>query len=122
MNPLDPGCLSFHEVLPSLPHLTPTLICSIKRFRPFLNASTTLFLLPSVFVNAGDNLVMADDVAMPSNPPVEAIDKEKFEEATFDETPLNEVVLEANVFQWPREEEPPRRVVRIRVDRSAWDH
>jgi len=27
-----------------------------------------------------------------------------------------------NVSQRPREEEPSRRVVRTRVDRSAWDH
>ncbi len=97
MNPLDLGCSSFHEVTPSLPHLMPTLICSIKRPRPFLNASTALFLLPSVFVNACDNLVMADDVATPSNPLVATVDKEKLEEATLDETPLDEVALKVNV-------------------------
>jgi hypothetical protein len=80
-----------------------------------------LFLLPSVFVDACDNLVMAADVAMPSNPPIATIDKEKFEEAMLDETPLNEVALEVNVSQWPHEEEPSRRVVRTRVDHSAWD-
>ncbi len=62
-----------------------------------------MFFLPSVFVNVGDNLVMADDVVTPSNPPVATVDKEKFEEATLDGTPLDEVVFEVNVSQWPRE-------------------
>ncbi len=26
------------------------------------------------------------------------------------------------IYQWPCEEEPPRRVVGTRVDHSAWDH
>jgi hypothetical protein len=26
-----------------------------------------------------------------------------------------------NVFQWSHKEEPSRRVVRIQIDRSAWD-
>ncbi len=51
-----------------------------------------------------------------SNPPVAPVDKEEFEEA-----PLDEVALEMNVFQQLREEKPSRRVVRIRVVRSAWD-
>ncbi len=67
-----------------------------------------MFLLPSVFVDADDNLVMADDVAMPSNPPVVAVDKEKLKEATIDGKPLDEVALEVNVFQQPCEEEPSR--------------
>ncbi len=46
---------------------------------------------------------MADDVATPSNPPVAPVDKEELEEASLD----------VNVFQWLREEEPSRRVVRI---------
>jgi hypothetical protein len=62
-----------------------------------------LFLLPSIFVDAGDNLVMANDVATPSNPSVIVVDKEKLEEATLDE-----VALEVNVSQRPREEEPSR--------------
>jgi hypothetical protein len=70
------------------------------------------------FVDVGDNLAMADDVATPSNPLVAIVDKEKLEEVTFDgtpfdetsfdETPLNEVALEVNVSQRPREEEPSR--------------
>jgi len=54
---------------------------------------------------------MADDVAMPSNPPVAPVEQEKLEEA-----PLNVIVSQRS-----REEKPPRRVVRTRVDRSAWD-
>jgi hypothetical protein len=54
---------------------------------------------------------MADDVATPLNPPSSLVEKEKLEEASFD----------VNVFQWSREEEPSRRVVRIRVDHLAWD-
>jgi hypothetical protein len=54
---------------------------------------------------------MADDVATPLNPLVAPIEQEELEETSFD----------VNVFQRPREEEPSRRVVRTRVDRSAWD-
>jgi len=54
---------------------------------------------------------MADDVITPSNPPVALIEQEELEEA-----PLNVIIS-----QQSREEEPPRRMVRIRVDRSAWD-
>jgi hypothetical protein len=75
-----------------------------------------LFLLPYIFVDAGDNLVMADDVATPSNPPIAPIDKEELEEA-----PLDEITLEVNVSQRSREEKTSRRVVCIQVDRSAWD-
>ncbi len=64
---------------------------------------------------------MADDVATPSNPPVITIDMDKLEEATLDETPLDEIALEVNVSQWPREEKPSRKVVRTRVDRLVWD-
>jgi hypothetical protein len=64
-----------------------------------------------VFIDAGENLVMADDVATPSNPSVTLIEQEE----------LEEVLFEVNVSQWPCEEEPSRRVVRTRVDRSAWD-
>jgi hypothetical protein len=64
---------------------------------------------------------MEDDVVTPSNPPVAAVDKDKFEEAMLDGTPFDEITLEVNVSQRPREEEPSKRVVRTRVDRSAWD-
>jgi hypothetical protein len=54
---------------------------------------------------------MADDVATPPNPPVVLVQQEE----------LKETPLDLNVFQRPREEEPPRRVVRTRVDCSVWD-
>ncbi len=54
---------------------------------------------------------MADDVTTPSNPPVAPVQQEE----------LEEVPLDLDVFQRPREEEPPRRVVRTRVARSVWD-
>jgi hypothetical protein len=46
-----------------------------------------------VFVNASENLVMADDVATPSNPSVAPVEQEEFEEIPF----------EVNVSQRPRE-------------------
>jgi hypothetical protein len=64
---------------------------------------------------------MADDVATPLNPLVTTVDRDKLEEVTIDGTPLDEVALEVNVSQWPHEEEPSRRVVCTRVDRSVWD-
>jgi hypothetical protein len=64
---------------------------------------------------------MADDVVMPSNPPVAVVDQEKLEEATLDGTPFDEVAFEMNVFQRSREEKPSMRVVCTRVDRSTWD-
>ncbi len=54
---------------------------------------------------------MADDDATPSNPPVAPVQPEELEEAQFD----------LNVSQRPRKEEPPKRVVRTRVNRSIWD-
>jgi hypothetical protein len=80
-----------------------------------------LFLLPSVFIDAGDNLVMADDVTTPSNPPVVTVDKEELQEVTFDRTLFDKVTFEVNVSQQLRKKEPSKRVVRIQVDRSAWD-
>ncbi len=54
---------------------------------------------------------MVDDDATPSNPPLAPIQQEELEEAPLD----------LNVSQRPREEEPPRRVVHTRVNRSVWD-
>jgi len=71
-----------------------------------------VFVTLLVFVNAGENLVMADDVATPSNLLVSLIEKEELEEA----------LLDVNVFQQSREEEPSRRVVHIQIDHSAWDY
>ncbi len=67
--------------------------------------------MPLVFVDAGENLVMADDVATPSNPSVAPVEQEELEEVPF----------EVNVSQRLREKESSRWVVRIRVDCSAWD-
>ncbi len=38
----------------------------------------------SDFDDAGENLVMVDDVVMPSDSPVAPVQKEKLEEASFD--------------------------------------
>jgi hypothetical protein len=54
-------------------------------------------------------LVMADDDATLSNPPVAPVQQEELKEAPLD----------LNVSQRPREEEPPKKVVRTRVDRSV---
>ncbi len=56
-------------------------------------------------------LVMANNDATPSNPPVAPVQQEEFEKAPLD----------LNVSQRSHEEKPPRRVVRTRVDRSVWD-
>jgi hypothetical protein len=55
---------------------------------------------------------MANDDTTPSIPPVVDVQQKKLEEAQLD----------LDVSQRPREEEPPRRVVRTRVARSVWDH
>jgi hypothetical protein len=54
---------------------------------------------------------MADDDATPLIPPVATVQQEELEEA----------LLDLDVSQRPREEEPPRRMVRTRVARSVWD-
>jgi len=54
---------------------------------------------------------MADDDATPSNPPVAPVQQEELEEAPLD----------LNVSQRPREEKPPRRVVRTQVARLVWN-
>jgi len=64
-----------------------------------------------VFVDACENLIITDDVATPLNPLVSLVEKEELEEASLD----------VNVFQRSRKEDPSRRVVCTRVDRSAWD-
>ncbi len=38
----------------------------------------------SVFVDVGEILVMADDVATPSNPPIALVEQEELEEAPID--------------------------------------
>jgi hypothetical protein len=51
-----------------------------------------------VFVDAGDNLVMADGIATPSNPLIALVEQEE----------LKEVPFEVNVSQRPCEEESSR--------------
>jgi hypothetical protein len=60
------------------------------------------FGYPLVFVDAREILIMEDDVATPSNPPVAPVEQEE----------LEEVPLDMNVFQRSHEEESSRRVVR----------
>jgi hypothetical protein len=64
-----------------------------------------------VFVDANENLVMADYVVTPSNPLVSLVEKEEFEEAPFD----------VNVSQRSHEKKPFKRMVRTQVDCSTWD-
>jgi hypothetical protein len=112
MNPLDLGCSIFHEVSPSLPHFTLALICYNKKTSTLSERKYHIvFATLLVFVDACENLVMADDVATPSNPLVSLVEKEELEEAPLD----------VNVSQRSCEEESSRRVVRTRVDCSAWD-
>jgi len=47
-----------------------------------------------VFVNAGENSIMADDAIMPSNPPFMSVKKKEFEEASLD----------MNVYKWLHKE------------------
>jgi hypothetical protein len=103
MNPLDLGCSSFHEVTPSLPHLKFALICYNKKTstlskRKYHIVSATFL----VFVDASENLVMANDVAMPPNRLVSLVKKKELEEAPLD----------VNVFQRSRKKKPSRKVVR----------
>jgi hypothetical protein len=65
----------------------------------------------SNFIDAGENLVMVDDVVTPSDSLVAPIEKEE----------LEEVLLDMNVSQRLREEELSRRMMRTRIDRSTWD-
>ncbi len=65
-----------------------------------------------VFINAGEDSIMADNVIMPSNPPITPVEEDELEEAPLD----------VNVSQQSHKEDPFRKVVRIRVDRSTWDH
>jgi len=65
-----------------------------------------------VFVDAYENLVIVNNIVTPLNPSVAPVKQEK----------LEEVLLEVNVSQRPHKEELSRRIVRTRIDRSAWDH
>jgi hypothetical protein len=54
------------------------------------------------FVDVDENLVMADDVATPSNPPVAPVEKEKLEDAPLDEASFDKAPLDINVSRWSR--------------------
>jgi hypothetical protein len=69
------------------------------------------FDYPSIFIDVGENLIMADDVATPPNPLVALVEKEELEEAPFD----------VNVSQQSHKDESSRRVVHTQVDCSTWD-
>ncbi len=66
-------------------------------------------ITPLVFVDAGEDSNMTDDVVIPSNPLVAPV-----EEAELEETPLN-----VNVSQRLHEKELFRRVVHTQVGRLA---
>ncbi len=69
------------------------------------------FGYPSIFIDEVENLVMVNDVPTFLNPPVAPVEQEELEETSLD----------VNVSQRSREKEPSRIMVRIRVDRLAWD-
>jgi hypothetical protein len=54
-----------------------------------------------VFIDAGEDLIMVDDVVTPSNPLVAPIEEEELEETPFD----------VNVSQWLHNKEPFQRMV-----------
>ncbi len=101
---------SWDSVVTPTPYAYPNLLnkkASTPSERKYHIVSATLL----VFIDAGENLVMADDVVMPLNPPVSLVEKEELEEAPLD----------VNVSQWSCEKELSRKVVLTRVDRLAWD-
>jgi len=65
-----------------------------------------------VFVDVCEYSIMVDDDVMPSNPPIVWVEEEELEEAP----------LGMNVFQWMCKEESFRKMVRIQIDYSTWDH
>jgi hypothetical protein len=62
-----------------------------------------------VFVDAGEDSFMANDVVTPSNLLVTPIEKEKLEEAS----------LGVNVSQWSHDKDLFRKVVCTRINHSA---
>jgi hypothetical protein len=83
-----------------------------KTSTPFECKYPIVFVTLLIFVDAGEILVMVDDVATPSNPLVSLVEKEKFEEAPLD----------MNISRRLREKEPFRKMVRTRIDHLAWGH
>jgi len=102
--------VSWGSAITPTPYTYPNLLnkkASTPSKRKYPIVSSTLL----VFVDAGENLDMVNDVATPSNLLVSLIEKEEFEK-----TPLD-----VNVSQRSCKEEPSRRVVRTWVDHSTWD-
>ncbi len=64
-----------------------------------------------VFIDVGEDLIMANDVVTPSNLPVTPVEEEE----------LEETLLDVNVSQQSCNKEPFERVVRTLVDHLAWD-
>jgi hypothetical protein len=86
MNPLNLGCSSFHEVSSSLPRLTPYAYLNLlnkKTSTPFERKYHIVFATFLVFVDAGENLVMAGDVTTPSNLLVSLVEKEELKKTPF---------------------------------------
>ncbi len=74
---------SWGSVVIPTPYAYPNLLnkkASTPFERKYHNVSATLL----VFVDAGENLVMADDVATPSNPLVSLVEKEELEKTPLD--------------------------------------
>jgi hypothetical protein len=90
----------------------PTSIFKIKASTPSECKYQIGLTTPLVFVDASENLVMANNVVMPLNPPIAPVEEEKLEKTSLD----------MNVSQHPHDKEPFEKVVRIQVDCSAWDH
>jgi hypothetical protein len=65
-----------------------------------------------VFVNVGEDSIMADDATMFSNPLDAPIEEEELKKTPFD----------VNVSQRSCKEKLSRRVVHTQIDRSTWDH
>jgi len=65
-----------------------------------------------VFVDASEDSIMADDVITLSNPLITPVEEKELEETSLD----------VNVSQRSRDEKLFQKVVRTRIDCSAWDH
>ncbi len=65
-----------------------------------------------VFIDVGEDSIMANDVVGPSNPLIVPIEKEELKKTLFD----------MNVSQRLHEEKSSKKVMCIRIDSLAWDH
>ncbi len=101
---------SWGSVITPTPYAYPNIL-NKKALTPSERKYHIISVTLLVFVDVGENLVMVDDVATPSNPTCSLVEKEELEETSLD----------VNVSQRSNEEESSKRVVCTRVDRSAWD-